>query len=78
MKTTTFYRVMPNDKSFSSEDFISIDEAIERANKRNMIRIDTTNSNDKETFVWSGDNCKLYKVTQTIEPLDMVERNQDK
>lgn len=75
MKKRIFYRVKPECESYSCIDKDTIEEAIEIANKRNMIQIDTTHSNDTEKFVWNGQNCKIYKVTEIIEPCNIVDRN---
>lgn len=78
METKTYFRVIYKDSSYASENFNTIEEAIKRANERSSIRIDTTNSNDRETFIWSGDLCTVVKVVETIEYLSMVERYKGK
>lgn len=63
--TKTYYRVRPESNSYSPEDFDTLEEALERANKRNSLRITDYNNGT----VWKGDNCKIQKVTVIVEEI---------
>ena len=69
--TRTFYRVVPESHSMATEDFRTLEEAIKRANQRNTIRIDTTNSNDDKKYIWGGANCTVVEVTEVIRPMNI-------
>lgn len=64
MKTTkrTFYRVLPEYKGYAPEDFETLEEAIERANYRNSLRI----AKDEKERIFKSDNCTIQKVEETI------------
>ncbi|MCT4190259.1 hypothetical protein HZP50_07105 [Elizabethkingia anophelis] len=64
MKTTkrTFYRVRPEYKGYAPEDFETLEEAIERANDRNSLRV----AKDEKYRVYKSDNCTIEKVEEII------------
>lgn len=67
MKTNTYYRVRPESDSFSHEDFETLEEAIKRASDRNRIKPVDYDANK----VYKGDNCRIQKVTVTVEEISL-------
>lgn len=71
MITKVYYRVRPEHFGFAHEDFDTPEEALKRANERNSLRPHKFYSGDsifKGRF-YKGDNCKIQKVTITIEEI---------
>jgi len=64
-ETKTYYRVRPEHNGYAPEDFDTIEEALKRANERNNL---IPHQYFKGEF-YSGSNCKLQKVTVTIEDI---------
>ena len=71
-----FYRVVSD--SYASVNYNKIEDAIQKANEMNTIRVDTTNSTDLNTFVWYGANARIEKVTEIVESVSIRERNRNK
>ena len=78
MEKKIFYRVIPEFSGYATMDFESLEDAINKANERNKIRIDETNSSEKDKFIWYGDNCKIVKVTEITEFISISEINKSK
>lgn len=64
-ETKVYYRVRPEHFGFAHEDFENIEDALKRCNERNSVRKAEKFYN--ELHLYKGDNCKIQKVTITVE-----------
>lgn len=71
METKVYFRVRPEHFGFAHEDFETLDEALKRANERNSLRLHEFHSGESvfKGKLYKGDNCKIQKVTITIEEI---------
>ena len=71
METRVYYRVRPEHFGYSHEDFNTLEEALKRANERNSLRPHEFHNGDSvfKGRLYKGDNCKIQKVTVTIEEI---------
>jgi len=67
METKVYYRVRPEHFGYAPEDFENFTDALNKANERNALR--PADCGHPVNTVYKGDNCKLQKVTITIEEL---------
>lgn len=73
METNVYYRVRPEHYGFAHEDFKTLDEALKRANHRNSLRPHEFHSGESvfKGTLYKGHNCKIQKVTITIEEITL-------
>jgi len=71
MEAKITYRVRPEHFGFAHEDFDTLEEAIKRANERNVLRLHELHHGESvfKGRLYKGHNCKIQKVTTTIEEI---------